>query len=88
MVLDKKYLWCKKRVDYSKGFKQNDQWIDMADAFDSGGAIIHRKGVSPVKGLYFIGLPWQTSRGSALLGWVRSDAQQIVNYIIQSEQSI
>jgi putative flavoprotein involved in K+ transport len=41
-----------------------------------------------VKGLYFIGLPWQTSRGSALLGWVRYDAQKIANYIIQSEQSL
>lgn len=73
-------------VIWATGFKRNDQWIDIADAFDSGGAIIHREGVSPVKGLYFIGLPWQTSRGSALLGWVRYDAQQIVNYIIQSEQ--
>jgi putative flavoprotein involved in K+ transport len=27
-----------------------------------------------VPGLYFLGLPWQTSRGSALLGFVGADA--------------
>ena len=32
-------------------------------------------------GLYFLGLPWQHTRGSALLGWVKDDAQYIANQI-------
>jgi putative flavoprotein involved in K+ transport len=31
--------------------------------------------VSEAPGLYFIGLPWQHTRGSALLGFVQHDAR-------------
>jgi putative flavoprotein involved in K+ transport len=34
-----------------------------------------------VPGLYFLGLPWQHTRGSALLGWVRDDAEFIAQRI-------
>ncbi|WP_064640070.1 flavin-containing monooxygenase [Paenibacillus sp. AD87] len=70
-------------IIWATGFKRNDGWIDIATAFDSQGKILHERGVSPVAGLYFVGLPWQTSRGSALLGWVKYDAQRIVNHVIQ-----
>ena len=32
-------------------------------------------------GLYFLGLPWQHTRGSALLGWVKDDAQYVASQI-------
>ena len=32
-------------------------------------------------GLYFLGLPWQHTRGSALLGWVGADAAFIAAQI-------
>ena len=32
-------------------------------------------------GLYFLGLPWQHTRGSALLGWVKDDAEHIAERI-------
>jgi hypothetical protein len=35
-----------------------------------GGEVVHRRGVTDVPGLYFLGLPWQHTRGSALLGFV------------------
>ena len=38
-------------------------------------------GVSPVPGLYFLGLPWQHTRGSALLGFVGTDAAHIADHI-------
>ena len=34
-----------------------------------------------VAGLYFVGLPWQHTRGSALLGWVKDDADYIARQI-------
>jgi putative flavoprotein involved in K+ transport len=37
----------------------------------------HRRGVTDVRGLYFLGLSWQHTRGSALLGWVGEDAEFI-----------
>jgi putative flavoprotein involved in K+ transport len=33
--------------------------------------------VTEIPGLYFLGLSWQHTRGSALLGWVGDDAEFI-----------
>jgi putative flavoprotein involved in K+ transport len=41
----------------------------------------HRRGVTDVPGLYFLGLTWQHTRGSALIGWVRDDAEVIAERI-------
>jgi putative flavoprotein involved in K+ transport len=32
-------------------------------------------------GLYFLGLTWQHTRGSALIGWVKDDAEFIAEQI-------
>jgi putative flavoprotein involved in K+ transport len=39
----------------------------------------HVAGVTAVPGLYFLGLPWQTCRGSALLGFVGADAATLAD---------
>jgi hypothetical protein len=36
-----------------------------------------------VPGLHFLGLPWHT-RGSALLGWVKDDAQYIASEVART----
>jgi putative flavoprotein involved in K+ transport len=41
-------------------------------------AVVHHRGVSDVPGLYFLGMPWQHTRGSALLGFVGGDAAHVV----------
>jgi len=41
----------------------------------------HRRGVTAAPGLYFLGLSWQHTRGSALLGWVQEDAEFIAQRI-------
>ena len=40
-----------------------------------------RRGASAVPGLWFIGLPWQHSRGSALLGFVGDDARWVAEQV-------
>jgi putative flavoprotein involved in K+ transport len=42
---------------------------------------VHRRGVTNAPGLYFLGMPWQHTRGSALLGWVKDDAAFIAERI-------
>jgi putative flavoprotein involved in K+ transport len=37
--------------------------------------------VTQAPGLYFLGLSWQHTRGSALLGWVKDDAEFIAQQI-------
>jgi putative flavoprotein involved in K+ transport len=43
--------------------------------FDARGGLLHRRGVTASPGLYFLGLPWQYTRDSALLGWIKDDAE-------------
>jgi putative flavoprotein involved in K+ transport len=42
---------------------------------------VHRRGVTEVPGLYFLGLSWQHTRGSALLGFVNDDAAYLADQI-------
>jgi putative flavoprotein involved in K+ transport len=44
---------------------------------DADGRPRHRRGVTEIPSLYFLGLSWQHTRGSALLGWVADDAEFI-----------
>ncbi|QGG55037.1 flavin-containing monooxygenase [Paenibacillus sp. B01] len=73
-------------VIWATGFKRNDAWIRIPGAFDSDGQIRHTDGVSSVQGLYYIGMQWQTSRGSSLLGWVKIDAQKIADKICEATE--
>ena len=56
-------------VIWATGYRPDHSWID-APVFDGDGRLRHRRGVTDVPGLYFLGLSWQHTRGSALLGWV------------------
>ena len=44
----------------------NFDWIKL-DIFDEAGKPIHKNGVSEEKGLYFLGLPWLSMRGSSFI---------------------
>jgi putative flavoprotein involved in K+ transport len=67
-------------VVWATGFGLDHSWID-APVFDADGRLRHDRGVTPVPGLYFLGLPWQHTRGSALLGWVGDDAEHLAERI-------
>jgi len=67
-------------VIFSTGFRhQFFQWIKIEQIFTRDGELIHHRGITPSNGLYFVGLPWQTNRSSALLLGVGEDAKFIVN---------
>lgn len=68
-------LWC-------TGFVNDYTWIDIPDALDEQGNVIHQRGVSPILGLYFLGLPWQHCRNSALIGGVGQDAEFLAKEIL------
>ncbi len=67
-------------VIWATGFRPDFSWID-APVFDDAGRPRHARGVTAVNGLYFLGLPWQHTRGSALLGWVGRDADYLAQHI-------
>ena len=45
------------------------------------GRVVHRRGVTEIPGLYFLGLSWQHTRGSALLGFVNQDAAYLADQL-------
>jgi FtsP/CotA-like multicopper oxidase with cupredoxin domain len=63
-------------VIWATGYRSDYSWID-APVLAADGHVRHRRGVTDVPGLYFLGLSWQHTRGSALLGWVKDDAEFI-----------
>jgi putative flavoprotein involved in K+ transport len=67
-------------VIWATGFGLDHSWIQLPVA-TADGTVRHRRGVTEISGLYFLGLPWQYTRGSALLGWVKDDAEYLVGRI-------
>jgi putative flavoprotein involved in K+ transport len=61
-------------VVWATGFTTDHSWIDVPGVAGERGRILHKRGVTPSPGLYLLGLTWQHTRTSALLGWVRNDA--------------
>ncbi len=67
-------------VVWATGFGVDHSWVDVP-VFDGNGRLVHQRGVTDSPGLFFLGLTWQHTRGSALLGWVRDDAEYIAQQI-------
>ena len=67
-------------VLWATGYRQDYSWIQLP-VFDQDRRLRHRRGITDVPGLYFLGLTWQHTRGSALIGWVKDDAEFIAEQI-------
>lgn len=67
-------------IIWATGFRQDFDWMKL-DAFDEKGAPRHQRGVSVEPDVYFLGLPWQSRRGSTFLWGVWHDAKHIADQI-------
>ena len=67
-------------VIWATGFKQDFSWLDV-DTFGPTGKPLHDRGVAIAPGVYFIGLPWLSMRGSAFIWGVWVDAQYLAQHI-------
>jgi putative flavoprotein involved in K+ transport len=70
-------------VIWATGFRPAYSWIELP-VIGEDGRPRHRRGVTESPGLYFLGLSWQYTRGSALLGWVKDDAEYLAEQISAS----
>lgn len=73
-------------VLWATGYRSDYSWIKLP-ILDEDGRLRHRRGVTDVPRLYFLGLTWQHTRGSALIGFIKDDAEFIAERIAQSAQS-
>jgi putative flavoprotein involved in K+ transport len=71
-------------VIWATGYRSDYAWIEVPEVTDESGHVLHRRGVTAAPGLFFVGLPWQHTRGSALLGFMHADAAFIVETIAAS----
>lgn len=67
-------------IIWATGFALDYAWLKV-DAFDDSGNPRHQRGVSAEPGIYFLGLPWQTRRGSAFIWGVWYDAKYLADHI-------
>ena len=67
-------------VIWATGFGADYSWLKI-DGFDEKGRPKHQRGVSAEPGIYFLGLPWQSRRGSSFIWGVWHDAQHLADRI-------
>ena len=67
-------------IVWATGYALDFGWLKV-DAFDERGRPVHRRGVSEVPGLYFLGLSWLSRRASAFIWGVWHDAKYLAGHI-------
>lgn len=67
-------------IIWSTGYALDFSWLQVR-AVDEQGHPVHRRGISAEPGVYFLGLPWQTRRGSSFIWGVWHDAKYIADHI-------
>ncbi|MFZ1813650.1 MAG: NAD(P)/FAD-dependent oxidoreductase [Rhizobiaceae bacterium] len=74
-------------IIWATGYTPDFSWLD-ADVFKADGKPRHVRGVAPLPGVYFLGLPFMMSRGSSFIYGVWHDAKHIADHIfIQQKYS-
>jgi putative flavoprotein involved in K+ transport len=68
-------------VLYATGFARVYPWLDVP-VLDAAGELVHREGVTPAPGLYALGLRFQRTRRSHLVGGVGDDAAHVAAAIL------
>ena len=73
-------------VIWATGYRPDYSWIHVPGVTRDG-QVTHRRGVTDTPGLYFLGLTWQHTRGSALLGFVNDDAAYLAGRIAAHQRA-
>ncbi|MDA8637729.1 NAD(P)/FAD-dependent oxidoreductase [Rhodospirillales bacterium] len=67
-------------IIWATGFAVDFSWLKV-DAFDEQGRPKHQRGISSERGIYFLGLPWLSQRGSSFIWGVWHDAKHVADHI-------
>ena len=68
-------------IIWATGFAVDYGWLKLP-VLDAKGKPRQRRGVSAVPGLYFLGLPWLSRRGSSFIWGVWHDAKFIADQVV------
>jgi putative flavoprotein involved in K+ transport len=67
-------------IIWATGYALDYSWLKV-DALDEKGRPSHQRGISVEPGIYFLGLPWQSRRGSSFIWGVWHDARFVADHI-------
>ena len=67
-------------IIWATGYRQEFDWLKL-DCFHADGRPQHHEGIAEVPGLYFLGLPWLSMRGSSFIWGVWEDAARLAGDI-------
>jgi putative flavoprotein involved in K+ transport len=68
-------------VVWATGFTRDYRWLH-APVFDGAGHPVHLRGITPVEGLYFVGLPWLHTWGSGRFAGLERDADHLARAVL------
>jgi len=66
---------------WATGYRNDYSWLEV-DVLNQAGDPQHQRGVTAEPGLYFLGLPWQSRRGSSFIWGVWHDAKYLADQIV------
>jgi len=72
-------------IIWATGYTTDYSWLKV-NAFDENHQPKHHRGVSSEAGVYFLGLPWLSRRGSTFIWGVWHDAKYIADQIVIQRQ--
>ena len=67
-------------IIWATGYALDFSWLKV-DTFDDQGRPLHHRGISNEPGIYFLGLPWLSTRGSSFIYGVWHDALYLADHI-------
>ena len=70
---------------WATGYNVDFSWLHV-DAFDEDGKPKHQRGISAEPGIYFLGLPWLSRRGSSFIYGVWHDAMYLADHIAKQHK--
>ncbi len=82
IICEKSTINTVQNIIWATGYKPDFRWISL-DVLDSVGYPLQERGLTKIKGLFFLGLAWMYSRNSGLLGGVGKDAQYVTNNLTE-----
>jgi putative flavoprotein involved in K+ transport len=74
-------------IVWATGFRVDHSWIELPEVKDERDQVRHVRGVTESPGFYMLGMTWQYTRTSALLGWVGDDAAFLADQIEATERA-
>jgi len=74
-----------KSIIWTTGFNGNFSYLKLPISFANDGNPKHINGISEIKGLYFLGLPWLRMRKSSMIFGINDDAAFIADAVVNNQ---